>query len=61
MDLCSAYTMTEHNMKENAEAFSETEAGKVAVVCTPSGREKTVGIDLKVGRRNDRRSFDRGD
>jgi len=34
------YTMSEHNTEE------KDEADKVAVVCTPSGKEKTVRIDV---------------
>ena len=41
-----AFSMTKQEVSEKAESISETEDGKVTVVCTPSGGAKTVRLDL---------------
>lgn len=41
-----AFSMTEQKTPEKAEALSETEDGKVTVVCTPNGGARTARLEL---------------
>ncbi|MCW3080813.1 hypothetical protein [Segetibacter sp.] len=41
-----AFSMAKQEASKKAESISETEEGKVTVVCTPSGGAKTVRLKL---------------
>ncbi len=41
-----AFSMSETEIAEKATGLAESEAGRVTVVCTPSGGAKTVRIEL---------------
>ncbi|GEO09139.1 hypothetical protein [Segetibacter aerophilus] len=41
-----AFSMSNKEASEKAEAITETEQGKVTVVCTPTGGAKTVRLEL---------------
>lgn len=42
-----AYTMAGHKSGTNIDALAESDTGNVTVVCTPTGGEKTVRLELQ--------------